>query len=401
MWITEYNLSNFEKKFAKLERLCEKHGLRKPSWEQVGSKFEKVRYDDFSLPVKIKKFEIEIDSELPVVNGWECIARIDHTCEKNFLFGKEELPERFRETSAICEHCKTDRYRKDTFVLRNIESGEYKQVGRNCLADFLRIDVESLLQISSCLQGFDDGDEDGRGFARPDLYFDLEGYLIRVSACIREFGWSSRSNGEAPTADTALRIWQDGDFIEKNPRWGSPVKLNISNSDADIAKKTVEWFRQIDDDSDYIYNCRLLAESGALKKSQIGFAASMILTYQREIEKQTRLEIERGQSEFIGKIKERRNFELTYISTNCFDSHYGVTFLHKFQDTDGNQFIWFASNDLGYVIQEAKNYSDFDFGMDIPVKTKFFIKGTVKEHKEYQGVKQTVLTRCKALQIIQ
>ena len=33
-------------------------------------------------------------------------------------------------------------------------------------------------------------------------------------------------------------------------------------------------------------------------------------------------------------------------------------------------------------------------GMDIAKGTKVFVKGTIKEHNEYAGVKQTVLTRC-------
>ena len=55
---------------------------------------------------------------------------------------------------------------------------------------------------------------------------------------------------------------------------------------------------------------------------------------------------------------------------------YGTTFLYRFVDDAGNVFVWKASG----------AYNVFD-GVTI--------KGTVKDHSEYQGVKQTVLTRCK------
>jgi hypothetical protein len=48
------------------------------------------------------------------------------------------------------------------------------------------------------------------------------------------------------------------------------------------------------------------------------------------------------------------------------------------EDDKGNQFKWFASK-----------YSGMEVG-----KT-YKIRGTVKAHDEYQGRKQTALTRCK------
>lgn len=66
------------------------------------------------------------------------------------------------------------------------------------------------------------------------------------------------------------------------------------------------------------------------------------------------------------------------------DSMYGPKYLHKFRTEGGDILTWFASGSSGA-------------GRDDVGKT-FRIVGTVKEHSEFRGVKQTVLTRCKLTQ---
>ena len=55
---------------------------------------------------------------------------------------------------------------------------------------------------------------------------------------------------------------------------------------------------------------------------------------------------------------------------------WGPTTLVKFIDNDGNLLTWFASGDRDYNVGEAG-----------------FITGTVKQHKEYQGIKETSVSR--------
>ena len=54
---------------------------------------------------------------------------------------------------------------------------------------------------------------------------------------------------------------------------------------------------------------------------------------------------------------------------------YGITYLYKITDKAGNVFIWYASRTV-----ESCNQ----------------IKATIKDHTERDGVKQTIVTRCKA-----
>lgn len=84
-------------------------------------------------------------------------------------------------------------------------------------------------------------------------------------------------------------------------------------------------------------------------------------------------------SEYQFEVGQKVEVELNVLKINWFDSIYGTHYIYNMQDANGNVFIWkTACNE----IQEGD---------------KVTIKATVKEHNEYRGVKQTVLTRCKVV----
>ena len=62
---------------------------------------------------------------------------------------------------------------------------------------------------------------------------------------------------------------------------------------------------------------------------------------------------------------------------SMFDNTYGTTYLYSFIDTEGHTYIWYASK---FIANPEKVTA---------------ISGRVKDHSEYRGIKQTVLTRCK------
>lgn len=87
-------------------------------------------------------------------------------------------------------------------------------------------------------------------------------------------------------------------------------------------------------------------------------------------------------SEYIGNVGETITVAVTLVSIHTFETHftyYGETnYIFKFADDDGNTIVWKTSS--YQRIEEGKRYE---------------LKGKVKEHSEYKGEKQTVLTRCR------
>jgi hypothetical protein len=97
----------------------------------------------------------------------------------------------------------------------------------------------------------------------------------------------------------------------------------------------------------------------------------------KAIERQEQREAEGRASEYVGEVKDRFEFEAEVLGVYGTEGYYGHTDIVKFKDEDGNLFTWFASD-----------YTDLERG------DRMTIKGTVKKHEEYRGMKQTILTRC-------
>lgn len=87
-------------------------------------------------------------------------------------------------------------------------------------------------------------------------------------------------------------------------------------------------------------------------------------------------------SEYVGSVGEKLELSAKYLGCSSYETHYtyyGETHnVYKFEDENGNMLIWNTGSFQKF--EEGKIYQ---------------LKGSVKEHSEYKGNKQTVLTRCK------
>lgn len=106
-------------------------------------------------------------------------------------------------------------------------------------------------------------------------------------------------------------------------------------------------------------------------------------------------------SGYIGEVGERLTVTAKYIRSASWQVNYGkdhgagwwgwmnehTQYLHTFEDESGNVLVWKTTSPIAREVGD--HYLDVNSGDMVT------IKGTVKEHSEYKGVKQTVLTRCK------
>ena len=106
----------------------------------------------------------------------------------------------------------------------------------------------------------------------------------------------------------------------------------------------------------------------------IGIKAERQLKHEKELE-----------SNYVGEIGEKITFNIKDVSVitsweNNFGYHSVTNFIYKIVDEKGNIFTWKTAT----VIHIDKVLSE-----------KSVLIGTVKDHKEYNTVKQTELWRCK------
>lgn len=80
--------------------------------------------------------------------------------------------------------------------------------------------------------------------------------------------------------------------------------------------------------------------------------------------------------EYVGEVGDRTIFDLTVKKAIGLDSYYGHSTMHVMEDANGNTFVWTTAS------------------RTLEVGTTYTMKGTIKDHSEYKGVKQTILSRC-------
>lgn len=84
-------------------------------------------------------------------------------------------------------------------------------------------------------------------------------------------------------------------------------------------------------------------------------------------------------SEYIGEEGDKIEIELVLDKIRGFNSMYGYTYIYCFK-AGNNVVVWMTQK-----------------GLDLEEGGKVTVKATIKEHSEYDGVKQTVITRAKVL----
>ena len=415
--VPRWGLATLEKKVAKLNKRANKIGCPEMTVKVVREWDDKEMVPGVSYHIDgamdwsgryIKMFEVELEGDAPKINGWQFLAAITHMPAGNIIRQtpvaiEEEIPvdKKYRDAASDCDHCKTHRKRHNTFIVKSEETGETKQVGSSCLVDFLGHSSPDLyLYHAKMLDEVEELFESGFAGGVDDfkqLDVSLSRYLQHVSQFILEDGFTSRGaayeNPElAATADLASYNMNPPSNLAK----GS-IKT-VSDQAKELAKKTVAWGQKLseqDNKNDYIHNLSVIFKSDNVSYKELGLAASAVYAYQKEITKEIKKELEKPviPSEFFGEPKKREDFTLTLVSTKDWDSDYGTTFFHSFMDASGNVAVWFGSTPL-LVVDEKGNNCYIEDG------EKVRVKATVKEHSEYNDVKQTVLTRVKGLELI-
>lgn len=98
--------------------------------------------------------------------------------------------------------------------------------------------------------------------------------------------------------------------------------------------------------------------------------------------------------EYYGAVGDKFELTLTFDKSFGFEGAYGFTYIHLFHDDENHVFAWSSSNGTYQCWYKTNGKDGF---LEYEVGKKYILKGTIKAHKEYRNVKQTVITRCKVL----
>ncbi len=404
-----------EQRFALFSRRASRLGIEGPTLKVI----EQIDIPEVDRLGKetgaIARFvAVAISGASPKLPGYELIAVIRHLRADNAedahivsAVGEHHVPEKYRHTGPVCEHCHVNRQRNDTFLVQH-DDARIVQVGRSCLRDYLghrsieRITALAELMVDA-LEALDEYEGDW------DLDFDFFGgehkardwslvtYLAYVSSVIEHYGWCSRANaqahGDVESTSEIAWTWMCENYVARRAYTGHHA-LDLkypepTTRDYDRANAARAWASALhdrgDELSDYEHNVNVVARVARVDRKTRGIGASILPVYDRHVAK----EADRAKSQWFGNVKregdkkyKRETYELSVIATITvgLNSRFGSSILHIMRDANGNKAVWTTR------------------ATALSVGATYRLKVTIEKHDEYKGEKQTVLTRCEVIE---
>jgi hypothetical protein len=387
-----------EKKLKRVAKKCAKYG-NDFVFEIVGDKMRKDR----KKPWVYHRFIVVEVEGTAKINGWEFIGVMEIMPGGNIirLCNTEiEVPERFYHSANVCDHCHTERKRNNLYIIRNTETGEFHQVGGHCLNLYTNgLDMEN---VASWLDGIAELEEfDGVFYTGSGTkYSAVEDVLQYATVIIEKMGYLKVDNYGDNLSTKQLVTNMLGYALIDNRLDTKVDKLNemlrnhryndvsFSKSDfvgnakynSELDKKVesiIAYYKSLEPNSTFIHNIQTIIDAGCVSYNNLGIMCYCPEGYfkhqEREIERAKRAQLKH---EYWGEIGKRyKNIPVKeYKRVASYETDYGLMMIWNIVLQDDTVLTWKTSN---YISDDTTA-----------------ISFTVKDHSDYKGTKQTIITRC-------
>lgn len=394
------NLTSFTTKMASIETKC----------AELGLDFSCVYGDIFMQNIdendegkgQVKCIEVDVEGTAKV-EGYEFLASIEHHSNGNIInsLSSEPLDVKWRSMEAKCDHCGKSVGRKNTYLVRNTETGEIKQLGKSCLKLYTGgLSADHVAFYESFLKTLDDYDMSSFDPDRmPKNWSPMWNTLLVLGMAIKSVdncGYIKSGNNNSTKNDVINRLHE----LRKEP---------LEDMYMERAKEEKEYIMGMSSYSDYIYNLQTLLKDIDTDEKHFGYICSIPATYNREKEKEAEkrakeeAQAKEGEvSDWMGSVGEQMTATIVSFETVAsFENAYGFASLIKMVTDDGNQLKWTTSSfpEYGEIVKpHVRN------GEDTYVRTGYItmeellpckVQFRVKSHDEYKGTKQTTVIRVK------
>ena len=387
-FIHEDNMERLEKKLQRIKRKCDKYNCHF-EYHKLGETYREVVLST-GFRETARFIEVAV-SGVAIINNWKFIATIETSPNGNIIkqYATDvEVPDFYKTCKLVCDHCNTKRARKSTYLIQNVETKEFKQVGKSCLADYTHgLDAEG---VASYIAMFD---ELIRGEAvdasSNTAYYETVDVLKVAEELVSKLGYrSADSHDESTKVLTRLFLHRElsgGTITKRIDELADDINFDCNRKEViDQVNNIISWLLNDADTSEiYMHNLKILVSNKYVKWSDIGILASATIAYRKAMRfKKNDEEFAKNheddfKSEYVGTVGERITVNLksvTCVYSN--DTIYGMSFLYKMVDVNDNILMWSTSKSLDEEEYKA-------------------VTGTVKSQSSYRDIKQTYLTRCK------
>lgn len=312
----------------------------------------------------------EFDMETLKLGDFHVVSVLEHKDGGNMVYQIDptiDTPDMYRETASYCEHCNHSRARNKTVVLIDAD-GCFKQVGTTCIHEYTGINGLDVIKNYADIQELITNDRelyvDSNNRPSGSPYVKTATYLQHSLSAISQEGYV-----------------KEGYKCTKVVAFDNALQRDMEDDETVQAQEIINFFTTNTFSDTFLHNIKMMLKEEYCKMS--GFVAYAPVAYQKEIAKLApkTAEKEKKESKFCGKVGEKITTEVTLVNKFGYETQWGYNLIHLFADTNGNVFKWTTTS------------------ISLEVGVKLQLTGTVKAHDVYKDVNQTVVTRCKVVEI--
>lgn len=339
--------------------------------------------------------------------------------------------------SSYCDHCRKTVNRNKIVFIQNEDNKEIKKIGGSCIKYYLGFDYEKVLgyledlnvllnETSEYEGGYHGNKEQELTNSVEDIFkyyaFFVKTHNTHISGKAASAYNATIQSGETTgnfktsTAQDVMDDYNKANVVPDPKDYKKSYEYNQAYEDwKEASEKFVKAVSTISDEeykdfvdfveakkqeSNFMLNAANKINDGLVSYSAVKYITGACSFYfgikmaekykaERDANKKSELEQKQATSTYLGTIGEKSKFvNLTIKKIHGFDTAFGWSNVYNMEDPDGNVIIKFGTISDKFVIGDDK---------EVKVGTILSFTADIKDHKEYNGVKQTTIGRCSKL----
>ena len=324
--------------------------------------------------------ELNVNCDVPIIKyeGFEHLATLEKASDNdNLIYSKKadfDFTSYFN-TQFRCDHCGTKRERKGVHIFRS--SSKEIMIAKSCAKEYFGVNIHNLILnqvgIFDCFKQLavyvnEEHSEERITSSIKLMNNNKEIFHYALSIINQEGGFVSSQTSEIKMIPSTSHLVSfamgngSSKYEIKNPN------LFVDNLDT-IWNQTIETWKAKRHESTFNNNVYVSLISENSKQGFIVFAASEYLKS---------LQTTRNDNVFLGTIGQKKfTVKARFQKSIGFHNGFSYTSIFIFKTEEGNT----------VVLKNPK-------GDGVNIDQEATITGTIKEHKVYNGINQTVLIRC-------
>ena len=345
------------------------------------------------------RYEVDLVGKSPVAGPYVLIAVKEMIKEDTYIrtVPGEAVPTWFQGRDMMCDHCCTNRRRNEVFIVMNKDNNKHLQVGRNCITDFLGVDASSwlqqaewILEIQEMYEMADIFAEDEHRGQSVSRYLPWDKIFVYVYSQAQRHGFVSKKKAyeddslEATITAALHNFYTDMGAVRGGYRKDQEPPPTPEEELA--ADKILAWFgKEVlpDNEKHYFgddtmwYNLDNMYANNLVPLKLTGLAVIPYVVWNIVRQNELRNQKQAVESKWLGELGKKVTIQVKLHTKQALESDaFGITMLHKFVSKDGDRISWFQSAGSSFFVEEGE---------------ELIITGNVKAHKEFRGIKETVL----------